>query len=81
MNAKTWKRIPQNKSGRQVFDRSKVFHLRFRLNNAVKSEDEVQRLDSDYENLQVSAIVMLNPIEEQGRIGGVREGKASFNSC
>ena len=63
---KTWKRIPQNKSGRQVFDRSKVFHLRFRLNNAVKSEDEVQRLDSDYENLQVSAIVMLNPIEEQG---------------
>ena len=32
-----------------MFDRSKVFHLRFRLNNAVKSEDEVQRLDYDYE--------------------------------
>ena len=63
---KTWKRIPANRSGRQVFDRSKVFHLRFRLNNAVKNEDEVQRLDYDYENMQVSAIVMLNPIEEQG---------------
>ena len=65
---KTWKRIPQNRSGRQVFDRSKVFHLRFRLNNnAVKSENDVQqRLDLDYENMQVSAIVMLNPIEEQG---------------
>ena len=47
---KTWKRIPQNRSGRQVFDRSKVFHLRFRLNNnAVKSENDVQqRLDLDY---------------------------------
>ena len=63
---KTWKRIPQNRSGRQVFDRSKVFHLRFRLNNAIKNEDEVQRVDYDYENMQVSAIVMLNPIEEQG---------------
>ena len=63
---KTWKRIPQNRSGRQVFDRSKVFHLRFRLNNAVKNEDEGQGLDYDYENMQVSAIVMLNPIEEQG---------------
>ena len=63
---KTWKRIPANRSGRQVFDRSKVFHIRFCLNNAVKNEDEVQRLDYNYENMQVSAIVMLNPIEEQG---------------
>jgi len=61
---KTWKRIPQNRRGRQVFDRSKVFHVRFRLNDVAKREDK-QDAGDKYENMQVSAIVMLNPIEEQ----------------
>ena len=52
---KTWKRLPQNTFGKQGFDRSKVFNLRFLISNEVKTEP--------YENMQVSAIVMSNPIE------------------
>ena len=52
---KTWKRLPQNTFGKQGFDRSKVFNLRFLISNEVKT--------AQYENMQVSAIVMSNPIE------------------
>ena len=30
---RTWKKLPQSSGGRQGFDRSKVFNLRFRVNN------------------------------------------------
>lgn len=62
---KTWKKLPQNTGGRQGFDRSKVFNLRFKINNEPKVEsleERQQRLDQ-YENMQVSAIAMSNPIE------------------
>jgi len=65
---RTWKRLPQNAAGRQGFDRSKVFNVRFLLNNVAKQEsmeDHQQRVEQ-YENMQVSAIVMLNPIEDKG---------------
>ena len=52
---KTWKRLPQNTFGKQGFDRSKVFNLRFLMSSSVGTEE--------YENMQVSAIVMSNPIE------------------
>ena len=55
---KTWKRLPQNTFGKQGFDRSKVFNLRFLISNELKTESFDQ-----YENMQVSAIVMSNPIE------------------
>ena len=62
---KTWKKLPQNTGGRQGFDRSKVFNLRFKINNEPKDEsleERQQRLDQ-YENMQVSAIAMSNRIE------------------
>ena len=62
---KTWKKLPQNTGGRQGFDRSKVFNLRFKINNEPKVEsleERQQRLDQ-YENMQVSAIAMSNPID------------------
>ena len=62
---KTWKKLPQNTGGRQGFDRSKVFNLRFKINNEPKLEtleERQQRLDQ-YQNMQVSAIAMSNPIE------------------
>ena len=55
---KTWKRLPQNTFGKQGFDRSKVFNLRFLISNNLKTE-----ILDQYENMQVSAIVMSNPIE------------------
>jgi nuclear receptor coactivator 2 len=65
---RTWKRLPTNAAVTQGFDRSKVFNLRFLVNNVAKQEsmeDHQQRVDQ-YENMQVSAIVMLNPIEDKG---------------
>ena len=65
---RTWKRLPPNAAVTQGFDRSKVFNLRFLVNNVAKQEsmeDHQQRVDQ-YENMQVSAIVMLNPIEDKG---------------
>ena len=65
---KTWKKLPPNSGGRQGFDRSKVFNLRFRINNEPKVEsleERQQRLDQ-YENMQVSAIVMSNPLDNTG---------------
>ena len=62
---KTWKRLPQNTVGRQGFDRSKVFNLRFKVNNEGVDEtleERQQRMDQ-YENMQVSAIVMSNSHE------------------
>ena len=59
---KTWKRLPQNTVGRQGFDRSKVFNMRFKVNNEGVDEtleERQQRMDQ-YENMQVSAIVMSN---------------------
>jgi len=65
---RTWKRLPTNAAVTQGFDRSKVFNVRFLVNNVAKQEsmeDHQQRVDQ-YENMQVSAIVMLNPIEDKG---------------
>ena len=65
---RTWKRLPTNTAVAQGFDRSKVFNLRFLVNHVAKQEtleDHQQRVDQ-YENMQVSAIVMLNPIEDKG---------------
>ena len=64
---KSWKRLPQNRNGRQVGDRSKVFHLRFRVSDVAKQEcvEGGPPPCDRYENMQVSAIVMLNPTEEQ----------------
>ena len=62
---KTWRKLPQNTGGRQGFDRSKQFNMRFKINNEPKVEsleERQQRLDQ-YENMQVSAIAMSNRIE------------------
>ena len=62
---RTWKRLPQNTIGRQGFDRSKVFNLRFKVNSDDKldSFEDVPGRGEHYENMQVSAIVMSNSFE------------------
>jgi len=64
----TWRQLTPHppQPGFRGADRSKIFNVRFLMNDLTKMdtlEDHQTHVDQ-YENMQVSAIVMLNPVED-----------------